>query len=720
MKIKTIVLLIVLSAVGVLAFIPVLTYLYFAQDLVSKDTIMNKNNTGVILEDKTGKPFFKFYQAHLSVFTPISQISPQLVKSVLAAEDKDFYNHPGFSIKAIAGALVADIKRERLDYGGSTITQQLVKNSLLNSRKNFFRKYQEIVLSEEIERRFSKNEILEMYLNSAYFGEGAFGIEDAAKVYFNKDAKDLDLAQSSLLASLLTAPTMLSPISGNYDKAKLRQSFVLDQMVDEGFATKAESDQAKLKQLTFAKIQPFNFQAPHFALMVRQELIDKYGEEEIARSGFTVKTSLDLNIQNIAEAEVKKQVENLKPNRVTNGAAVVLDPKTGEILALVGSKDWSDDKFGKVDIALSLRQPGSAFKPIVYSAALEDEIITPASILNDSPTTFPDNGDYNSYSFKHGQNLYKPKDYDGKFRGPVLVRRALANSLNVPAVEVLSKLGISRAIEMGQRLGLTTLKDPSNYGLSLVLGAAEVKPIELASVYSVFANGGKQNPPTSILEIDDKQNRQIYKYNPSPKQILDPKVAFQISSILSDNNVRAEEFGNTLNISRVAAVKTGTTENYRDAWTLGYTPSLVVGAWVGNNNGELMDQVAGSLGPAPIWKNIMERVLANSPIEKFTPPDGMTSTPVCKFNGLKTQSVATSSAYMEYFLPGTSPTKNCVIPAPSTSPLPSSSPSENNPPPPPTQPTPSTVIIIPQPNQGGPMIDTPKKSVSSQKEKIKN
>src|SRR3989344_3473075 len=561
---------ILLALVGVAAFVPVLTYFYFARDLNTRDTIMNRKDTGVILLDRNNKPFFKFYEAHFKDYTPLSQIPKSLQQAVIAAEDREFYSHPGFSIKAIVGALVADTKSGDMTYGGSTITQQLVKTSLLNSRKNIFRKYQEVILSQEIERRYTKDEILEMYLNSVYFGEGAFGVEQAAEVYFNKKVSDINLAEASILAAVLPAPSRYLPISGDIEEAKIRQGYVLREMVQQSYITEEEKNKTLAEKLNLqTKEDAFPFAAPHFALQVKEQLIDKYDEERVARSGFRVKTTLDLDFQEYAEKVVADQVAKLNGNKVSNGAAVVMDPKTGEVIALVGSKDWGDENFGKVNIATSLRQPGSAFKPIVYAAGLNQGIITPATILKDEPTSFPEDNDYNSWSFKNGKNLYKPVNYDKKFRGPVTVRRALVNSLNVPAVETLSKVGIPGAIEMSKRLGISTLDEPSNYGLSLTLGAGEVKLIELANAYSVFANNGLKNDPTTILEIRDKNEKAVYKYETQDVQVIDPGVAFQISSILSDNKVRAEVFGSSLNISRPAAVKTGTTENYRDAWTFG-------------------------------------------------------------------------------------------------------------------------------------------------------
>lgn len=663
----------VLVALGGLAvllvFVALFTYFYFARDLKSKETVMNRNNTGVLLLDHKGEPFFSFYQAQQKTFVPLEQIPQHMQQAVIAMEDKEFYSHPGFSIRGIIRAFLVNFRSGEIRHGGSTITQQLVKNALLNPRRDFLRKYQELILAQEIERRFTKNEILEMYLNSVYFGEGAFGVEEASLTYFNKPAKNLTLAESSLLTALLKAPSSLSPISGDQKRAIERQKLVLEEMVNQGFITSAEKEIIEKQKLAFKEKESFiNDFAPHFALMVLEELEERYGgEEKVARSGFKVKTTLNLEWQKHAENAVKNHVNNLARNRASNGGAVAIDPKTGEIRTLVGSKDWFNEDFGKFNIATALRQPGSAFKPIVYAAGFEQRVISPATILKDEPTTFT--GPY-------VQGSYTPRNYDGRFRGPVLTRRALANSLNVPSVEVMSKVGLPEAIQMAQKMGITTLKDPSNYGLSLVLGGGEVKPIELTNAYAAFANGGEINKITTILEIKDKNGQTIYTATPEKNRAVKPETAFLISSIISDSQARQEVFGNALDISRPAAAKTGTTQDFRDAWTVGYTPSLAVGVWVGNNDNTPMDSVAGSLGAAPIWRSLMERFLQGTPVEMFSPPPSIIPLWICGDNGLRLENKeSTSSAKLEYFMPGTEPSGVCVVPTPTPAPTPSPSPS---------------------------------------------
>ena len=648
---------------GVILFLilasPILTYAYFVRDLSSKESIISKKNAGVILTDRFDKPFFTFYEARTKKTATLEQIPINVQNAVIASEDKDFYKHPGFSLRGIARAFVVNIQQEGISQGGSTISQQLIKNTLLNQNRSFLRKYQEFILALELERRYSKNDILEMYLNTVYFGEGAFGIEDASSTYFNKTSSKLTLSESALLVGILPAPSAFSPITGDKTKAFNRRDIVLNEMKKGRYITDAEEKQAKNDEIKFnPTYDDLNQIAPHFALMVKEELIEKYSEQSVAQSGYTVKTTLDLTFQEYAETVVKNQVTRLKGSEVTNGSVVAIDPKTGEIITLVGSWDWSNETNGKINMAIRPRQPGSSFKPLVYAKAFEERILTPGSIIEDKETIYPGG--------------YKPKNYDGRFRGNVTVRTALANSLNIPAVKALDLIGVSSGLEIAKRFGVTTLDKDSDYGLSLALGSGEISLLQMTSAFSVFANNGEYNKPISILEIKDKKGNIIHTQKNEPRNIIDRDITFLISSILSDNNARSEVFGGLLTISRPAAVKTGTTEDYRDSLTIGYTPSITVGAWVGNNDNSPMDRIAGSTGAAPIWRLIIERILQGTTRESFIPPSGVTQLTICKENGLKT-TVATSSAYPEYFLKGTEPTKDCgisEIPTPSASPTP--------------------------------------------------
>ncbi len=622
------------------------TNIFFSNKLSSPEKIMNNNNTGLILLDRTGKPFFTFYQPKNTHTIPLSKIPKITQEAVISAEDKNFYHHFGFSPTGILRSIIYDIAHHSLAYGGSTITQQLVKNALLNSNKNLIRKFQEIIVAQEIENRYSKDQILAMYLNSVYFGNGAFGIENAAENYFGKPTKDLDLAESSMLAAILPAPSALSPIYGNLSQTKLHQKHVLDQMVVDGYITQAQESNAFNKVLVFNhQQQDINNLAPDFALMVKNQLIKKYGEEFIARSGFVVTTTLDTQFQRYAQQSVNSHIKELKEDGATNGASVVEDPQTGEILALVGSIDWNQPGFGMINMATTPRQPGSSFKPIIYGEALSKGMITAATVLQDIPTTFP--GDY------------KPVDYDHRYRGPVLVRRALANSLNIPAVEVLQRIGLDTALQAAKSFGITTLNQPY-YGFSLVLGAGEVPLTEMTGVYATLANQGIHVDQSLILNIKDKNNNIIYKNQPNSEQTISPQAAFILTSILSDPQARHEEFGNLLDSSIPQAVKTGTSDSFKDSLTFGYTPDLAIGVWVGNDNNSPMDGIAGSLGAAPIERDLITKFSTYVSHKTYPLPPGIIQKAVCRSNGLLLQN-ATSSGYLEYFIDGTEPTRSCNL-----------------------------------------------------------
>jgi 1A family penicillin-binding protein len=670
----------VIALLSIFVIIPGITYAAFSDDLLTKEAIMNKNNTGLLLLDRNGNEFFRFYQAKNQNHIPLDQIPKHIQDAVIASEDKDFYSHSGFSPKAIVRSAIKNFEAKDFAQGGSTITQQLVKNSLLTPDKNLFRKYQEVLLAQQIEGLYTKQEILEMYLNSVYFGEGAFGIQEAAQAYFGKDVQDLSLSEASIIVSVLPAPSTLSPISGKLDEAKKRQEIVLQKMVEQGSISEQQKNEALTQKLSFQPVRDENnLSATHFALLVKDQLEQEYGEEAVARSGFVVKTTIDQAIQQQALEEVNKQVTSLAKSNANNGAAVVMNPKTGEVLAMVGSKDWNDPEVGKINMAVAPRSPGSSFKPIIYAAGFEKKIISPGTIMQDKKTTF-------RLSSNPYDKPYEPKNYDGRFRGNVTVRRSLANSLNIPSVEIMQKVGLDSGMEMAKRLGISTLKEKSNYGLSFVLGSAESRLLDMTAVYAVFANDGMKINPTLISEIKEKNGKILYTHKAEREPVLRPEVAFLISSILSDNKARSEVFGNALTISRPAAVKTGTSEDYRDAWTIGYTPSLVVGVWVGNNDNKPMSQVAGSLGAAPIWKNIMEKVLQDLPKEEFIKPAGVTELTVCAFNGLPLRNQeATSSASKEYFIRGTEPRKFCTVPKPTATPSATPGPDGQTPPPTPEQ-----------------------------------
>lgn len=636
------------TGASVLVVLALLTTIVFASTLGSKERIMNRNKTGVTLLDQNNEVFYTFYNAHSNTYVSLDAIADPVKEAVISSEDKDFYNHAGFSPRGIANAVWQNVRPGGLDNGGSTLTQQLVKIALLSEERSYLRKYQELVLSVEIERRYSKDEILEMYLNSVHFGDGTFGIEDAAQHYFGKSATELDLAQSSMLIGLLPAPSIYSPISGDAEKAKQRQVYVLRRMREDGKITKEQEESAKAQELAFVgSTNRQDFKAPHFALFVKDQLEQKYGAEKVARSGYMVKTTLNTDWQAKAEAAVSNQVNRLASSNVSNGSAVMIDPKTGSLLAMVGSKDWNNEAFGKFNVATATnRQPGSSFKPLVYATGIENKNFSAASILQDKATDFGDG--------------FSPKNNDLRYRGDVTVRRALATSLNVPAVAALQQAGIDETVKTAREMGVNTLDEKGDYGLSLALGTAPARLTEMTNAYATFANGGRYNQLTSFTEITDKNKRRIYTYKPENKAAISPQTSYIMSSMLSDSSARSEVFGSSLNLSgrRPAAVKTGTTENYRDAWTIGYTPSLAVGVWIGNNDNSPMSRVAGSSGAAPIWRTIMQQSLQGSQLEEFSQPNGLTVRSICRSNGALAENGG-DNTMTEYFIPGSLPTTRC-------------------------------------------------------------
>lgn len=661
-----------LFGIGALALIVIaaLTYIFYAGTLGSKDSIVNAKNTGTIIFDRNDKVLYATAGAHDVQYATFDKIPDQMKHAMVAIEDKDFYNHGGFSFDSILRSVYANIAAgDATRYGASTITQQLVKNAILDSNKNFLRKYQELVLSIEVARRYSKDDILEMYLNSVYYGAGAYGIDNAAHIYFNEDVTKLDLAQSAMLAGIVNAPSALSPTAGgDADAAKSRQELVLKDMHDQGYITSAEETKAQAEVLHYQPYTQDVGTAPHFSLWVLQLLNDKYGEDYVGRAGLRVKTTLDSDLQAAAQKAVADRVKALARNHVTNGALVSIDPIKGEVLAMVGSADYSNDPIGgKVNIAFSNRQPGSSIKPIIYLKAFESRNYTAASTLHDSPIDI---------------SGYKPTDYDGKFRGPTPARYALAQSLNIPAVELLNDIGPNSAVEMAQRLHITTLDDAaSRCGLSLVLGGCEVQLYELTRAYGVMANAGTYVEPSPILEVDDHNGNKIFSPDHPSQNVVDPQYAYIVSDVLADNNAKLPTYGTggvaSLSIpGHKLAVKTGTTQNFRDAWTLGYTPNLVTGVWVGNNDGTFMDSVAGSLGAAPIWRDYMKVAESKLGWVGFQEPSGIQHSLVCYGSGLKSHGTSSQTTYNEVFAIGTVPQDYCDSETPPPPPPPASPSSE--------------------------------------------
>jgi membrane peptidoglycan carboxypeptidase len=524
--------------------------------------------------------------------------------------------------------------------GGSTITQQLVKNIYLTPQKSFTRKIKELVFSYQLEKKYTKDQILDMYLNNIYYGQQALGIENASEIYFHTNVKDLDLAEASMLAGLPQAPSDYSPIT-NYNASKLRQQYVLQRMYLAGEIDLTTAREAANEPLTLYGTTQTVDKYPYFSSYVEGQLEKDLGTTDISDKGYKVYTSLDSSFQNIAQSDVTTWLKKLASRSATNAAVVIADPKTDEIEAMVGGADWNTSSYND---ATAERQPGSSFKPIVYATALENGY-TAATILDDKYVNFG------------GIPPYIPEDYTGTFSGMVTVRDALARSLNVPAVEMGKLVGITNVINMAHNLGITTINNSAgSYGLSLSLGSGEVKLVDMAEVYSTFANGGVRMPQTAINKIVDNNGNQIALPVRKGEQVLSPETAYILSSILSDNNARSATFGlnSPLKTTMTTAVKTGTTDSYVDSWTMGYSPSLVVGVWMGNNNNTAMDEVSGSEGAAYIWHDVITACLSNVPNQSFAMPSDIQEAWVSPYTG----ALATYQGkpnILEYFKPNTAP-----------------------------------------------------------------
>ncbi len=538
--------------------------------------------------------------------------------ATIAAEDDAFYSHSGIDFKSVLRAAKVNAESDSIEQGASTITQQLARSIYLSSEKTLQRKIKEIILAIKIERKYSKDEILDMYLNEVPYGSNAYGISKAAQTFFGKSTKDLTLDEAALLAALPKATTHYSPYGENKKELARRQKNIIKRTGMLGLTGREEVKES-LTQDTLAKVIPLKRKivAPHFVFYVLEKLEKNHKRSDLEKSGWKILTSLDWEMQMEAEKIVREGIEvDEKKYRATNGSMVAIDPKTGEILAMVGSRNYFDSAIdGQVNVALQLRQPGSAFKPIVYARALE-EGYQPETMLYDEQTNFgPDGG---------GRN-YIPRNYDGKFHGAVSVRQALAMSLNIPAVKTLRFAGVDDVLELARRMGITTLTDTKNYGLSLALGGGAINLLEGTSAFSVFANDGMRNKPVSIRKITDSKGVVGYESESSATRVIDAQIARKINSILSDNQARAPIFGSNsalyITEAQVAA-KTGTNQEYRDGWTIGYTPSLAVGVWVGNNDNSSMAPGAdGSYVAAPIWHSFMVKFLDRFSNDKFAEYD---------------------------------------------------------------------------------------------------
>lgn len=601
--------------------------------------------------DRKGRLLYKIYRNQNRTLVEIDDLPSYLIDAAIAIEDKNFYQHQGFSLRGIFRALGQNLLDQPLQ-GGSTITQQLVKNALLTPEKTLKRKVKEIILAIQVETYFSKKEILQMYFNEVPYGGTAYGIEEASQTYFGKSARDLSLAEATLLAGLPAAPTRLSPFGARPHLAVLRQREVLNQMIKEDYITPREAEKAKTEKLTF--LSPRNhIKAPHFVMFVKDILVENYGIQMVEEGGLEVVTSLDFEVQDQVQKVVKNEIQGLENFQISNGAALVTKPETGEVLAMVGSRNYFDQNIdGNVNVTIRQRQPGSAIKPVNYGYALENGY-TAATIIHDTPITYK----------IPGSPAYSPVNYDRRFHGPITLRTALASSYNVPAVKVLSSYGVNKMIEMGKKLGITTWEDSSRFGLSLTLGGGDVKMTDMAVVYGSFANLGLKANLQPILEVKDYKGKVLEKINFKKERVLNPKTAYLLTDILKDNQARAPAFGPNSDLmipGHEVAVKTGTTNNKRDNWTIGYTQDFLVAIWVGNNDNSPMSRVTSGLtGASTIWHKIISKLLQEKEPHQFTKPSGLIKIKICSINGLLPCEGCPTKE--EYFLPGTRPTKHCKM-----------------------------------------------------------
>ena len=597
-------------------------YAYVTRDLPNPANLGNLPLAQVTqLYDRTGQHLlYEFYEER-RIAIPLRDVSPAMVQATLAIEDPSFYQHKGFDLRGLLRAVLVDLRSGATLQGGSTITQQLVKRTFLTDDKSLLRKLKELILAVRVDSIYPKDQVLELYLNQVYYGNQAYGVEAAALSYFGKHAKDLNLAEASLLAGLVQAPSQYDPVV-NARAALRRQADVLDAMVKLNLITGDDAEDAKRQAAGFTyRQQRTDIVAPHFAFYVKDQLQQRINPE-VLRGGIKVITSLDLDMQTKAQEITTKRVRQLRGLIVNNGSMVAINPKTGEILAMVGSADYyNKDIDGQVNVATALRQPGSSFKPITYAAAFSTRKWVPTTTVLDQPITRADP------TAKNG--LYKPQNYDEKFHGVVTLRGALANSYNIPALLVQEAVGTKEVIKTARAMGITTDLPEVQ---SLTLGAGSVRLLDMTAAYAVLANSGVRVEPIPFIKITDSRGQVVFDLGqPKGDQVISPEVAYMVSDVLSDAQARRPAFGFSLDLDYgiAAAVKTGTTNDFRDSWTIGYTPGLVVGAWVGNTDNSPMAQVPGSLGAGYAWEEFMETVLRGKPVEHFTPPPGVTRGTVC-------------------------------------------------------------------------------------------
>lgn len=599
----------ILGCIGVLC-----VFAYYSKDLPNPEKISQRQIAqSTKIYDRTGTVLlYDIHGEEKRTVIGFDKIPQYMKDTTIVTEDANFYHHFGLDFKGIIRAALANLRGRKIEQGGSTIAQQFIKNAILSPERTLTRKIKEAILAIELELKYSKDEILGFYLNQVPYGSNAYGIEAAAMTFFDKHARDLTLAESALLAVLPQAPSYFSPYGSHPEELKTWQEHVLNRMASFGYITQEQANTAKKEELKFVS-QSKGIKAPHFVMYIREYLDERYGKDFIEKGGLKVYTTIDWDLQKLAEETITKYAEeNRKKYNANNAALVAIDPRTGQILAMVGSKDYFGQPSPKgcisgknclfdpnVNVAIRPRQPGSSFKPFVYATAFKKGF-TPDTIIFDLETEFA----------VEGAESYKPKNYDGKFRGPVTFRQGLAQSLNVPSVKVLYLAGINDTLNTAEDMGITTLKDRSRYGLSLVLGGGEIKLLEETTAFGIFATEGIKHPTTSILKIEDGKGNVLEKYEDKPVRVLDEQITRLISDILSNNEARAPIFGSHSKLyfeERPVAVKTGTTQENRDGWTVGYTPSLVVGVWAGNNDNTPMPKGDGVYVAAPIWNEFMRR-----------------------------------------------------------------------------------------------------------------
>ena len=636
--------------VGVVGMVAGLAYI--ARDLPSPDRVVRREGFSTKIYDRNGKQLYDVFENERRIPVSLTDVPEVLRQATIAIEDRNFYSHQGFDPWGIFRAAVKTVVYRRLQ-GGSTLTQQLVKNTLLTSSRTLSRKIKEFILTLQVENRYSKDQILQMYLNEVAYGGTAGGVEAAAETYFNKPVKDVNLAEAAVLAGLPQSPSTYSPFAGQLYIGRAGE--VLRRMREDGYITSQQEKEAKvqLPNLVIAS-QSGVLKAPHFVFYVKQRLSERYGEKIVETGGLKVTTTLDLDLQEKVQKAVTEEISKVKHLKITNGAAVVEDVNTGQIMAMVGSRGWDDPDYdGKYNVATAKRQPGSAIKPVTYLAGLRKGY-TAATLLLDTKTSF------------HGGDKpeYVPENYDGKYHGPMLVREALGNSINVPAVKMLSLVGIKEMLTVAYDLGVTTLEPTAELlkrvGLSVTLGGGEVRLLDLVTAYSAFGNGGTKVEPVAILKVTDSEGKVLEEWRDEPRRkVISEGEAFIVSSILSDGAARSLTFGTRSSINvegRSIAVKTGTTNDKRDNWTLGWTNrGVIAGVWVGNNDNSSMKEVAsGVTGAAPIWRKVILAAIGNSANRPFEKPGDVVEVDVDVLSGYPSHDGFASKK--EYFVSGTEPT----------------------------------------------------------------